>query len=125
MAKLGLEAGHMSLRDMQYAIKKHDKAQKATAKLPSIAKLAVTTTIGEVKAFAKAEKDASKKMDAYEALAKSLHAELAKETDAIKQAEIYRELNAASKSYAYSALALKTSDPKAYRAKRLLDKASE
>jgi len=130
-ARLGIKgADKMSLHQMQRAVNEASKTVAKAVKRPAVAKTALTT-IGALKEAARLERDASLKMDKYQELANALQSELTKlgrsgtQADAVKAAELHREFADASKRYAYASLALRTSDIKAWKAKQLINRASE
>lgn len=137
LTEIGLDPGSMSLREMGVSyneqLKRNAKAVKTAAvgaKL--IAPKAVAPTIADIKAALKGAKTADERLDALRSLRTTLEKSLkdfgpgmgkASAADMLKQSEIIRELNRVQKAEAYEALALRTEDPKAARARRLREHA--
>jgi hypothetical protein len=123
LAKRGIDAKAMSIRDMQAAINQADKAPKLAVKLPAIATPAVDA-LESLKAAAKAERNPTAKANLLQDLSDKLLTKLNSENDAVKATDLRRELQAAQKAQAYALLAERSVDPKAARARRLIDLAS-
>ena len=93
-------------------------ANKAAAKAP------IADAIASLKAAAKNARTGVEKAAAFQKLSEHLTAEMAKETDFAKKAELSREYMASEKARAFSLLAARAENPGAERIQRYLDAAN-
>jgi hypothetical protein len=119
LAQLGEKRRVFSnLKQAQAAVSAAEKS-----KLPVVAKVAAKATaptIAGLKAALKTAKTAGERLEVLGSLRASLANQLASVgTDMTRQSELARELNLASKLEAYEILAMRTEDPKAYKARQL------
>jgi len=126
LADLGVNPGYMSLKEMAVTYEQELKRRASTS---APAKVATTTAavdpIEALSAAAKAERNPTVKADMLGDLSQRLLTKLNATTDAVKQTNIRREWQNAEKARAYALLAERSVDPKAARARRLLDRASQ
>jgi hypothetical protein len=126
LAEIGLDPGHMSLREMsvtyQQQLKRNAAAGKA-AKPTVTAPAKPANTIDSIKAAAKAERDPAKKADLFWQLRTELLKKMDGEKDMVKATELSREFQKADQGFAYSRLAESAANPNADRVRKLTDRA--
>jgi hypothetical protein len=127
LESVGIDPGHMTMAEMavsyQQQLKRNAIAAKSVA--PKAAIKAAVDAIGSLKTAIKAEKNIGSKISLLEDLRAKLLADMSVAKDHASKTAITREFMATEKKIAYARLAEKTLDPKASKARRLLDLADQ